>query len=362
MNAPNDAACADDLYCNGVETCNAQTGCVAGTAPACGDAFACTGDSCDEETNSCVHAPNDALCDDDLVCNGVERCDSAAGCTAGTARACDDGIACTLDACSEAAAGCTATASDSACDDQNDCTADLCAPETGCNHESVCDAGICRSPGFWSTHGGFEKNGPNVTQAVLDAVGGLEVCGQTVTETSNSGAPYLDGLGLDSALEGLCVSTRGVKERSLYRQLLAAALNCAISNSADCDATVGGHTDVSFDECNALCAGEDVGDDGPTLGACTRQLDCYNNGGEVIEGTCVFGNCSVSGELCGGGADDCPDINAVPQSCVDFIGNCHDAEFCQEAIGVCPDKVGPASSPRACKEARANDCTIDECS
>jgi hypothetical protein len=104
----------------------------------------------------------------------------------------------------------------------------------------------------------------------------------------------------------------------------------------------------------------DVGSD-PTINDCIHELDCYNNGGEIIEGACVLGTCSVTGELCGADAGTCPDVNDVPQECEDFPGNCHDAEFCQEAIDVCPDNVGPASSSRACREASRNDCTIDDC-
>jgi hypothetical protein len=360
-NAPNNGACSDGQFCNGTEVCDAEDGCVAGSAPDCDDEVSCTDDSCNETTDSCVSTPDNGECDDGLFCNGEERCDLAGGCTAGTSLACDDGLACTLDACSEVEQGCITTGNDLVCDDQNDCTADICEPTTGCEYESLCESGICRSPGFWSTHGGFEKNGPNITQAVLDAVDGIEVCGQTITATSNTSSPWLDGLGLDSALEGLCVKTEGERQRSLYRQLLAAALNCAISGSEDCDTLIGGHTDVSFDECNSLCAGEDVGDDGPTIRDCIGELDCYNNGGEIIEGDCALGNCSVSGELCGDDSGECPDIDAVPQDCEAFPGNCHDAEFCQEDIDVCPDRVGPASSSKACKEARSNDCTIDSC-
>jgi hypothetical protein len=357
-----DDVCDDDLHCNGDETCSAESGCQAGTPPNCADAHACTIDSCNETTDSCDHVASDDVCDDDLVCNGTERCDVEDGCVDGTAMACDDGIACTLDACSEVEQGCITTGDNNACDDQNDCTADLCDPTNGCEHEGLCESGICRSPGFWSTHGGFERNGSvNVTQAVLDAVGGIEVCGETITSTSNISSPYLDGLGLDSALEGLCVSTEGVPQRALYRQLIAAALNCAISGSTNCDETVGTHTDVSFDECNALCAGEDVGDDGPTIGDCIGDLDCYNNGGEITEGECALGTCSVTGELCGADAGACPLVNDVPQGCDEFPGNCHDAEFCQEAIDVCPERLGPASSSKACREAKRNDCTIDEC-
>ncbi len=88
------ADCADGLFCNGVEVCNAGN-CQAGTAVNCDDGIACTGDSCNEGTDSCDHAPNNALCNDGLFCNGVETCNVSTGCVAGTdpcgGAGCDEG-------------------------------------------------------------------------------------------------------------------------------------------------------------------------------------------------------------------------------------------------------------------------------
>ena len=73
MNTPNDANCDDGLWCNGVETCDPATGCVAGTPLDCDDANACTtGDVC--VSGECL----------------------------GEAVTCDDGLDCTVDACDEA--------------------------------------------------------------------------------------------------------------------------------------------------------------------------------------------------------------------------------------------------------------------
>ena len=71
---------------------------------------------------------------------------------------------------------------------------------------------------------------------------------------------------------------------------------------------------------------------------------------------CV-GACSGDGELCDEDAD-CDQTD--PQTCDLFPNNCHDAEVCNEELGVCP-KGGGAGSSGACKEARGNDCTIDDC-
>lgn len=181
---------------------------------------------------------------------------------------------------------------------------------------------ICRTPGFWGTHGGRRKGGHNITQAAIDAAGGqLEVCGQMIDRSEPIG-------GLESALEGLCVRVQGVKQRQLYRQLVAAALNCALSGAPDsCSNLVPG-----FDECNDLCR---RGASGRAVSMCIESIDCFNNGG-------VFD----------------PDS----KECVYLEGNCHEQPLCDSPIaGMCFDPPGPATSSRECRQAKANDCTIDDC-
>ena len=80
---------------------------------------------------------------------------------------------------------------------------------------------------------------------------------------------------------------------------------------------------------------------------------------------CAYGECDVTGELCGADYGPCPPVASVPivilQTCERFSGNCRDEEFCQEGIGVCPDRLS-STSGKACKEAKNNECTIDFCS
>ncbi len=135
--------CNDGLFCNGVESCSPATGCVGGSAP-CVDAVACTLDSCNEATDSCTHAPSDLVCLDDLFCNGMETCDPVLDCQPGSPPSCDDGIACTADACSDAAGACTYLPQAAACDDADACNGiETCNPATGCVSGTplVCDDG-----------------------------------------------------------------------------------------------------------------------------------------------------------------------------------------------------------------------------
>jgi hypothetical protein len=257
-------------------------------------------------------------------------CDN--GTCSGTPRNCNDGVECTDDSCNEGLDACVNQPDNDFCDDDDTCTVDVCTPG-GCTNESSCGVDICRTAGYWSTHGGYGKpTSYNVAQAVLDAVGGIDVCGQHIDETSNEHPPWVAGLGLDSALEGLCVSVEGISERQLYRQLIAAALNCAMSGG-DCDDKLEGYVDVTFSECSDLCETGDEQPGGPSVEECIEKVDCFNNGGQIIDGQCVL----------------------------ELPGNCHDQLLCNEGLGVCPKKA-PASSVKACRQAKANSCTIDSCS
>ena len=168
-----DAACDDGLFCNGDETCDAVAGCQAGTAVTCNDGIACTTDSCDEAADACAWAPDDAPCADGLFCNGDEVCTPGVGCEAGTAVACEDGVGCTLDTCDEATDSCDYGADDGLCNDGLYCNGtetcdafldcqnglDPC-PGQGCDEAGdVCVAGgapylstgIANSAGDWAT-------------------------------------------------------------------------------------------------------------------------------------------------------------------------------------------------------------------
>jgi hypothetical protein len=76
---PDDSACQNALFCDGVEVCSNKLGCVAGTPVGCGDQNSCTIDTCDEPTHACLHVPRDADGDGDVDvhCPGGGDCDDA---------------------------------------------------------------------------------------------------------------------------------------------------------------------------------------------------------------------------------------------------------------------------------------------
>jgi hypothetical protein len=78
-----DGACDNDLFCDGVESCDDWGFCQAGAPVDCDDGVGCTVDSCNEGTDSCDNVPDDALCDNGLFCDGAEWCDPVADCQDG---------------------------------------------------------------------------------------------------------------------------------------------------------------------------------------------------------------------------------------------------------------------------------------
>lgn len=136
------AQCSDGLYCTGAETCVSGI-CQGGTPVDCDDGIDCTVDSCDETADACKHVASNALCDDKNVCNGTETCNATKGCQFGTDLVCpDDGFSCTTETCVPGQ-GCASVPFDSACNDNKMCDGvERCAPKSpGHNATTGCLAG-----------------------------------------------------------------------------------------------------------------------------------------------------------------------------------------------------------------------------
>jgi hypothetical protein len=101
LNIPSDSFCDDGLFCNGIEACDPNSGCRNNPLDL-DDGIYCTIDSCDEMIDMVIHTPDNSSCDDGNLCNGIESCDPNTGCIAGTPPVLDDGVDCTIDQCDPA--------------------------------------------------------------------------------------------------------------------------------------------------------------------------------------------------------------------------------------------------------------------
>jgi hypothetical protein len=311
---------------------------------ACDDNNVCTNDSCNPATG-CVHSPPIA-CDDGNACTD-DSCNPATGCvnTPRPPSACDDHNVCTDDSC-DPATGCVNTPKPpDFCNDNDQCTDDVCDPVDGCVHTPAnplpagCGEAICRTPGFWGTHAGTEKNkSVNITEAVIDCADGncadhtandfLLICGEKIdSPDSNPADGTTDVNDASSSTEAMCVPVKGAPILQLARQLTSAALNCLISGGgSDCAGT--SIYSTVFAECNATCASGTASK--AELTACISELDCLNNGGSFSNGLCTAGG----------------------------PGNCHDRILVNETLGLNFEPPGPAGSSNACNAANGTACTV----
>ena len=109
VNTPDNSKCDNGKFCDGTETCDATLGCLSGTPPVIDDGVSCTDDSCNE-TNGVVNTPNDANCADILYCNGDETCDPVNDCQPGTTVSCPPDDACKMNyTCNESTQTCVGT-------------------------------------------------------------------------------------------------------------------------------------------------------------------------------------------------------------------------------------------------------------
>ncbi len=154
--APDHAVCDNGLFCDGVETCDLFFDCQPGNPLDCDDGVFCTIDACNEESAACDHVPDNATCDNGLFCDGEETCDTVLDCRPGTPVNCNDGVQCTVDSCNEATLGCDHLPNNLACDDglfcngSETCGAAGCFPGTSpCQPGETCDepTDTCAAPG-----------------------------------------------------------------------------------------------------------------------------------------------------------------------------------------------------------------------
>ena len=351
------------------------------SAGACDPAEFCTGSSasCPADAKSTAVCRNAAgLCDVPEFCDGVNN-----NCPADTFKASNVVCRASVAACdieekcsgtspncppdSYVAAGTQCRDGDGLCNPPEMCTGSsgycpgditfLPNPDT-CTLSGV---GVCRTAGFWGTHGGTEKNKSiNITQMVIDfalynlyPTGPLNICGEKITTTKLNDAA--------SALEALCVPVQGNQYLQLARQLTAAALNCAVSGYHNC---VGyPKYEYLFSECNTWCDPNTPDAQTVNTGYCIQSLDCLNNGGTVLEGGyCKTGTCSDNpNNPCNGGDLSFCGKDAI---CVADVQTCHDQPLCLHVDGKpvpgapCFPETGPAGSSNACQDANKTACTV----
>lgn len=363
---PDDAACADAVFCNGAERCapgdlgaDAVTGCAPGEDPCPPDSVGCTVDGCDEFAGACVHLPDDSACVDDSTCNGSELCHPELGCTAEDAVECtDDGFTCTVEECSEPDGTCASRIDPTICGDLPcDPTSPFRAAGTGCV-EKPCtgdgdclDADVCNGVEYCDTSAGFCR----LSVPALDCSDGFDC-------TADSCDPAT-GCRTSVPIHGNCRDTNLCNGEESCDPTNAAAnptTGCVAGTAPDCDDGL----DCTTDVCTFAVGCEHLPDHATCQDGqlCNGEERCDPGAGCVAGSPYVCeGGSGCASYVCDPVQNGCvavPDNSACPcgQTCDPErgCGNWCTVAACQGTVyqcGDCQDNDGdclPDSADSAC--------------
>ena len=330
FHANNTSACTDGNPCTANDTCGGGT-CHTGTAVICNDNNACTSDTCNP-ASGCVFTDITASCDDQNLCT-ADVCDPATGCIhVNVAALCNDGNVCTIDFCSPAL-GCVHVPNTAPCNDGNICTGG-----------DTCGAGVCHS----GTGPGCDDQN-DCTDDVCDF--GAQTCSHTI----HADGPCSDGNACttgDTCNNGVCIPSGPVTcddANPCTRDTCVSDIGCVFTdNNGNCDDANACTADLCdpvtgcyFPDNTAACNDHDV----CTTDSCDPVAGCvYTNN----VSPCDDGNACTAGETCS--EDVCRP--GTPIVCND--NNACTLDSCDPAVG-CVFRDNTV----ACDD--HNRCTTDSC-
>ena len=399
----NQATCSDDDPCTLYGTCG-DGKCGPGKLISCDDGNPCTSDKC-VAGFGCVYTPNESPCTADTdpctddVCLGgacvakpaASVCKIGGTCVGAGVKAdanpclvcdpatdskswtllvglkCDDGNACTvLDACTDG----QCTGDVATCFDNNVCTADSCAPLSGCLFKAVsdncdddsactlddkCIAGKCL--GTVLEPQDCADGNPCTDDGCADAAG----CTHTPNDAPcNDGDKCTKG---DICNAGKCIAGGVVcpcetnedcnDGNPCTQDVCVKGVGCANPLADPKSACDDGNACTQADHCvNGLCKGGaiDCNDSNPcTKDGCVAESGCTK---VSIQGSlCDDGNACTKGDLCLDGL-----CKGTPKNCDDGIA-CSD-DWCDPGSGSCGHDDAAENTP--CTDDGIA-CTLDQC-
>lgn len=360
------AACEDDVYCNGADTCLSGLCSEHAGDPCQDDGLFCNGaEFCDFQTDECTHQGTPCP-DDNFFCTGVESCDETADQCASTGDPCDDGLFCTgSEVCDEVNNDCSAgtapcTDDGAFCNGEEECleasdqctsSGDPCGDELFCNGEEICNE--------------TDDQCDSLGDPCLDTLwcNGTETCNETTDECVEGQEQCFD--------DGIwCNGTELCDEAA--DECMTASEPCP-DNGMWCDGeeicfedteTCGKTGNPCLDE--LYCNGEERCYEASHTCAspgnpCLDDLWC--NGDETcIESTDTCGagtaQCVDDGLWCNG-AESCSESNnecVIPvDPCPDDMLFCTGDETCDEGTDTCGHTGDPCEPDEVCNDGR------DEC-
>jgi slime mold repeat-containing protein len=337
-----DLDCDDQNLCNGVERCINST-CQQGIAVDCNDDNVCTDDTCNQSTGACEYANNTGACEDGDACTVGDTC-SAGVCQSGSGTLdCNDGNECTDDSCLPAS-GCSYVNNTIACEDGNPCSlGDMCSngfcqPGSStlvCNDDNLCTDDSC-DPGSGCV---FAPNTAPCDDGDLCTQD--DTCGASACQP---GTPLFCDDG-DDCTDNNCDTDTGT---CVYPYNTAACddqIDCTVNDVCDGNGSCGGTL-------------IDVDDDGFVPFAC-GGLDCDDTDENVNPGVYEGPN---GDPLCADTIDNDCDLATDDDDpgcgpCV-VDADCSDDNVCT-GTETCVDSACQPGTPLTCDD--GNDCTDDLC-
>ncbi len=342
-----DALCSNEVFCDGTETCNGLAGCQQGTAVDCSDSMFCTvNERCDESIDGCASDPRDCSANNMAP---IETCFNSP----------DDGNIFTWDfrsefisACNEPTGSCTTgdpaithscdiAQCSAECEINDDCPPTECDNLDGCVGNDYYD--YTDIPNNCLSGCSCEQNACGALIISYDDPRCTEC--QTDDECNNWDNDYCNG---DMIIhdEGRCVSY---------------ACQAETTTVEDCN-----------DMNNNYCDGTEIKNDDYTCGAASCVLDqtivvddCNN--GIYCDGqeTCQSAACTAGIEVdCSGLDDQCnigvcnEDIDNCEKQTANEGLSCNDGLFCNMGE-TCYSGICTGGSGRDCSDSIS--CTLDSC-
>ncbi len=317
-----DVGCADDVFCNGTETCVAACDtdprftCDAGTDPCAPDRF------CVEDQDTCVD------CRDETDCDDGDRC------TTGT---CGDGVCdytpvdCGQGVCNRDDGTCAECIEDTDCDDGNRCTTGTCGANV-CTYTPVdCGQGVCNPDdgtcGDCADDEACDDRNPCTTDTCAQGACGYAPvdCGQRVCDPT-------DGTCADCVEATDC----GGGETCVDRTCIPGCIDDAVCDDGDaCTTDICSQTGCVN---TAIDCGQQMCD--TVTGTC---VDCIDDTGCTVDERCVNNACARTctaddgcddGVFCNG-AETCAFDGLNVGTCAAGTAPCTQGETCDDLENIC---------------------------
>ncbi len=348
--------------CPGLDCDEVNDGCLCDDDGDCDDGVDCTINSCGT-SGICVYTPNDSACSNGLFCDGIETCDAVAGCQLG-ADPCDDEIDCTEDTCVDALKECHNDVESGNCLIAGACYADgeenpgnscqSCQPltdallwsprldETSCNDGNSCTSGdSCES----GTCTGTPSPDPCCGNPDPCCGSSDPCCGSSDPCCGISdpccGVDCDDGLfcnGAETCVDGEC-QPGDLPCAEACCEPSDACEECPCTSDAQCN---------DGDACNGVETCDPITGCQPgTPLDCSDENPCTQD--ECVAGVCQFESAPREGQGCDDG-DACTESDSCSDgTCVGVAIDCDDGNPCTEpdlcVNGVCETDIRPNGAP-----------------